>query len=286
MSEIIKQHEIQNKIYFIRGEQVMLDRDLAELYQVETRVLNQAVKRNIERFPEDFMFQLTRDEFDSLKSQIVISNSNRGGVRKMPIAFTEQGVSMLASVLNSKVAIDVSIQIIRTFVSFRKFASENILLFEKVKEIETKVNEHDNKLKQLINTSLPTTEGIFYDGQIFDAYAFVSKLIKSATKSIILIDNYIDESVLLQLSKRRENVKATIFTTKITKQFQLDIEKYNSQYPEIELRIYKKSHDRFLIIDNKEIYHIGASLKDLGKKWFAFSKIKIDIKELINKLNS
>ena len=175
MSRLLKQQEVENNIFLIRDKQVMLDKDLAELYQVETRVLNQAVKRNIERFPSDFMFQLTKEEFENLKSQFVISSSNHGGIRKPPYAFTEQGVSMLSSVLKSKAAIDVSIQIIRIFVSFRKFASENVLLFEKVKEIETKVNEHDNKLEQLINTNLPKTEGIYYDGQIFDAYVFVSK---------------------------------------------------------------------------------------------------------------
>jgi len=281
---IIKTENIENKIYFIRDKQVMLDRDLAKLYQVNTKILNQAVKRNIERFPEDFMFQLTKEEFKNWKSQIVTSNSDKMGLRRPPYTFTEQGVSMLASVLKSKIAIDVSIQIIRIFISFRKFASENVLLFEKVKEIETKVNEHDNKLKQLINTNLPKTEGIYYDGQIFDAYVFVSKLIKTAKKEIILIDNYIDESVLLMFTKRNKKVKAIIYTQKISKQLQLDIEKHNSQYEPIELKQFKKSHDRFLIIDNKELYHIGASLKDLGKKWFAFSKINLNIDELINKI--
>ncbi len=173
---------------------------MSDLYQKETRVLNKAVKRNIERFPNDFMFQLSKNEFDGLKSQFVISNSNRGGVRKLPYVFTEQGASMVASVLSSKIAIDVSIQIIRIFVNFRKFTSENVLLFDKVKKLENKVNEHDNKLKQIINTNLPTNEGIFYNGQIFDAYVFVSKLIKTAKKSIILIDNYINESLMLIFS--------------------------------------------------------------------------------------
>ena len=281
---IIKQTEIQNKILSIRGIQVMLDRDLAKLYQVETKVLNQAVKRNIERFPNDFMFQLTKEEFEILKSQIVTSSSKHGGIRKLPYAFTEQGVSMLASVLKSKIAIDVSIQIVRIFVSFRKFASDNALLFEKVKVIENKVSEHDIKLDQLINTNLPKTEGIYYDGQIFDAYVFVTDLIKTAKKEIILIDNYVDESILLMLTKRNKNVKATIYTQKITKQLKLDIEKHNSQYTAIEIKQFKKSHDRFLIIDNKELYHIGASLKDLGKKWFAFSKINLNIDEFLNKI--
>jgi len=282
---LLDKKEIQNKIYFIRGQQVMLDRDLAKLYQVETKVLNQAVKRNIERFPEDFMFQLSKDEFENWKSQIVTSNNDRMGLRRPPYAFTEQGVSMLASVLKSKIAIEVSIQIIRIFVSFRKFASENALLFDKINLLENKVNDHDKKLELILNTKLPATEGIYYNGQIFDAYVFVSKLIKSAGKSIILIDNYIDESVLLMLSKRNNNVTATIYTKNINKQLQLDIKKYNSQYPTIEIKTYQKAHDRFLIIDNNELYHIGASLKDLGKKWFAFSKIGIDAKELLNKID-
>jgi len=283
MSELIKQHEIQGKIYLIRGKQVMLDRDLAELYQVETRALNQAVKRNINRFPNDFMFQLTNEEVENLKSQFVISSFSHGGLRNSPFVFTEQGVSMLASVLKSKIAVSVSIQIIRIFVSFRKFASENILLFEKIKVLENKVNGHDNKLEQLINANLPKTEGIFYDGQIFDAYAFVSNLIKSANKSILLIDNYIDETVLTLLSKRNKNVEIIIYTSQISKQLKLDLDKFNAQYAEIKAEVYKKSHDRFLIIDNT-VYHIGASLKDLGKKWFAFSKIDIDINEIVNKL--
>jgi len=285
MSELIKQHEIQGKIYLIRGKQVMLDRDLAELYQVETRALNQAVKRNINRFPDDFMFQLTNEEVENLKSQFVISSFSHGGLRNSPFVFTEQGVSMLASVLKSKIAVSVSIQIIRIFVSFRKFTSDNVLLFEKVNKIENKLTEHDKKLEQLINTPFPKNEGIFYDGQIFDAYAFISQLIKSAHQSILLIDNYIDETVLTLLSKRNKNVEIIIYTSQISKQLKLDLDKFNAQYAEIKVEVYKKSHDRFLIID-KAVYHIGASLKDLGKKWFAFSKIDIDIKEIITKLDT
>jgi len=281
---ILTEDEIQNKIYLIRGKQVMLDRDLAKLYQVETKVLNQAVKRNTERFPNDFMFQLSKEEFENLKSQIVTSSLNHGGIRKLPYAFTEQGVSMLASVLKSKIAINVSIQIIRIFVSFRKFANKNVLLFEKINNLETKITEHENKIDLILNTKLPITEGIYFDGQIFDAYVFVTDLIKTTKKEIILIDNYIDESVLLMLTKRNKNVRAIIYTTKISKQLQLDIKKHNTQYPAIAIKQFKKSHDRFLIIDNKTIYHIGASLKDLGKKWFAFSKINIDVNYLLAKL--
>ena len=156
---------------------------------------------------------------------------------------------------------------------------------KRVESIEEKLIDHDKKFDLLLKTNLPKTEGIFYNGQIFDAYIFVSNIIKSANKSIILIDNYIDESVLLLLSKRKKDIDAKIYTAKISKQLQLDIEKHNSQYPKIKIETFKKSHDRFLIIDNKTIYHIGASLKDLGKKWFAFSKINIDVKDILSKLN-
>jgi len=282
---LISENDIKNKIYIFRGVEVMLDRDLATLYLVETKVLNQAVKRNIDRFPEDFMFQLSDIEFENWRSQFVTSKNDKMGLRRAPYVFTEQGVSMLASVLKSKIAIEVSIQIIRTFVNFRKLLSENILVFQKIEQIEHRLSNHDKKIEMILSAEFPTKEGIYYDGQIFDAYSFVSKLVKSAKKSIILIDSYIDETTLLILAKRDQNVKATIFTSKITEQIKLDIEKYNTQYPKIQVKTYKKSHDRFLIIDNKTLYHIGASLKDLGKKWFAFSKINLDIEEILKRLS-
>ncbi len=190
-SKLLIEQEIKTKIYIFREVQVMLDRDLAKLYQVETKVLNQAVKRNIDRFPDDFMFQLSNDEFDHWRSQNVTSKNDKMGLRRAPYAFTEQGVSMLASVLKSEIAVEVSVQIIRTFVSIRKLLSENVLVFQKIEQIEQKIKSHDKKFDLLLKTDLPTNEGIFYDGQIFDAYAFVSKLIKSAKSSIVLIDNYI-----------------------------------------------------------------------------------------------
>jgi len=280
------ENDIKNKIYIFRGVEVMLDRDLARLYQVETKVLNQAVNRNIDRFPEDFMFQLSNNEFDNWRSQFVTSKSDLMGLRRPPYAFTEQGVSMLASVLKSKIAIEVSIQIIRTFVNFRKLFSENVLVFHKIEQIEQRLSNHDKKIEMILSAELPTKEGIYFDGQIFDAYSFISKLIKTAEKSIVLIDNYLDESTLLILAKRNQKVKAIIYTAKITKQLKLDIEKHNSQYPKIIVKTYKRSHDRFLIIDNKTLFHIGASLKDLGKKWFAFSKMGLDINEILQKLNA
>lgn len=268
--------KIQNLIYTIRGLQVMLDSDLAELYDVETKVFNQAVKRNIIRFPDIFRFQLSLDEYDSLKSQIVTSNTSRGGRRYLPYAFTEQGVAMLSSVLRSKTAVKVSIQIMNAFVNMRKLISQNAGIFQRLDKVEYKQLKTDEKFEKLFDAlqskDLEPKQGIFFDGQIFDAYKFVSGLIRKANKSILLIDNYIDETVLDLLTKKKKNVAVTIFTNKITKAMLLDVEKFNSQYPTLELKEFTKAHDRFLIMDNKDVYHFGASLKDLGKKWFAFSK--------------
>ena len=290
MNEIaIIDEYIQNKIYTLRGLSVMLDRDLAELYGVETKVFNQAVKRNSTRFPEDFMFQLTKEEFVNWRSQFVTSNEDKMGLRRAPYAFTEQGVSMLSAILKSSVAVDMSVKIIRTFVTMRKFIASNALLFEKIDTMEKKLLKHDEKFNQLFNAieskEIKPKEGIFYDNQIFDAYVFASDLIKSAKSSIILIDNYIDESVLLLLSKRADGCKALIYTKTITSQLGLDLKKYNAQYPPIEIKEFASAHDRFLIIDECEIYHIGASLKDLGKKWFAFSKFEAGAIEMLGKLN-
>jgi len=286
----ILQTEIENKIFTIRGVQVMLDRDLAELYQVETRVLNQAVKRNIERFPKYYYFQLTNTEFETWKSQIVISKEDQKGLRKTPFAFTEQGVSMLSAVLKSKTAINISIAIIDAFVVMRKFTASNSTLFQRLNNVELKQLESDQKFEQLFKAleskSLAPDKGVFFDGQIFDAYVFIADIIKSAKSSIILIDNYIDETVLTLLSKRNSNVKATIYTKQISSQLQLDLQKHNAQYPPIEIKTFADSHDRFLLIDKTELYHIGASLKDLGKKWFAFSKMDSFVKSILEKVGN
>ena len=290
---------IESIIYTVRGLQVMLDSDLAELFQVETKVLNQSIKRNIDRFPDSFRFQLTTDEFQGLKvrlnqfnldenflrSQIVTSKAERGGRRYLPFAFTEQGVAMLSSVLRSDVAIQTSIQIMQAFVSMRKFLLNNASVFQRLEQVELnqlKSNERIDKIFNALGKSneLPT-QGVFFDGQIFDAYELMSRIIRSAKKEIILIDNYIDESVLIQLSKRSANVEAIIYTKSIPRVLQLDLERHNSQYPPIQIRELHESHDRFLIIDRNELYHIGASLKDLGKKWFAFSKLDIAMLEFV-----
>ena len=283
---IIPFENIKNMILSFRGIQVMIDRDLAELYQVETRVLKQAVKRNIERFPDDFMFELSDEEIDFMVSQNVIPSKKYLGGAK-PYAFTEQGVSMLSSVLKSKVAIDVNIAIFRAFAKMRKFLLANATIFQKFNYIEQKLIQHDKNFEKVFKAieskDIKPKQGVFYDGQIFDAYIFISDLIKLAKISIILIDNYVDETILTLFSKN-QNINVKIFTKNINKQLKLDLERYNSQYKPIKLKRFDKAHDRFLIIDNKEVYHFGASLKDLGKKWFAFSKFDIKAIEILGKL--
>lgn len=276
---------IESLIYIIRDEQVMLDSDLAKLYGVETKVLNQAVKRNIQRFPTDFMFQLTKDE--CLRSQIVTSNGGRGGSRYMPYAFTENGVAMLSSVLRSERAIEVNIRIMRAFTAMRNFIKKHGSLFQRLDRLEMKQLKTDEKVDTILdrlNRYNEIREGIFFNGQIFDAYAFVAKLIRKAKKRIVVIDSYVDDSVLVQLSKRNPRVTVDIYDGQISKQLRQDVEKHNEQYPGVTLHKYTKAHDRFLIID-EEVYHIGHSLKDLGKKLFAFSKMEaMTASELISQL--
>ncbi|MDY0321040.1 MAG: ORF6N domain-containing protein [Arcobacteraceae bacterium] len=287
MNEItIINDTISNKIYTIRGLQVMLDRDLAELYGVKPIRLREQVKRNIERFPIDFMFQLSENEVNLMVSQNAIpSKQHLGG--SLPFVFTEQGVATLSSVLTSKIAVDIHINIMRAFVNMRKFISNNALVFQRLDLLEQKQFQTDTKIEQILNALEDKTtkpkQGIFYDGQIYDAYVFVNDLLKNTKSDIVLIDNYIDDTVFTLLSKY-QNLNIKIYTQTITKQLHLDYQKYKSQYQNIELVEFKKSHDRFLILDNKEIYHIGASLKDLGKKWFAFSKFEIGSLEILQRL--
>ena len=280
---------IKNKIYTIREQQVMFDGDLAQLYNVETKILNQAVKRNIERFPVEFMFQLTEEELNNLRSQIVTSSLKHGGRRYLPYVFTEQGVAMLSAVLRSKIAIKVSIQIINAFVEMRKIIANTNLFDQRLNKIERKQIETDKKFEIVFNAienkSLKPKQGIFFDGQVFDAYVFVSDLIKSATKSIILIDNYIDETVLQLFTKRKKNIAVTIYTKNISKILKQDLKKYNTQYASIKIKKFIQAHDRFLIIDENILYHFGASLKDLGNKWFAFSILNKQTLNILNNLN-
>ncbi len=307
---------IKNKIYTIRNKQVMLDSDLAYLYVVSTKVLNQAVKRNICRFPEEFMFQLTEGELENLKlqtdtlksnslrfqngilkdslelieaslrSQNVTLEKGRGKHKKyLPYAFTEQGVAMLSGILRSDIAVSVSIQIINDFVVMKNYRSNNFQIFNRLDRVEIRQLEYDmnfNKIFDALENHKPE-QGIFFDGQIFDAHKFISDLISSANESIILIDNYVDYNTLTLFTERNEKVIVDIYTKKITRKLKLDLNKLNKQYSQINVKEFDKSHDRFLIID-KVVYHFGASLKDLGKKWFAFSKLDLDCLDLLKNI--
>ena len=273
--------KIANKIVVLRDVQVMIDRDIAELYEIDTKALKQAVKRNIERFPDSFCFELDKDEFENWRSQFVTSKSDRQGLRYAPYAFTEQGVAMLSAVLRSEKAIKVSIEIMNAFVLMRHYLRNNLALVNRLTAVENKV---DSKFKTIdenfskIFTALDSSpkkakEGVFFKGQIFDAYAFFQDLIKTAKKEIVLIDGYVDLSVLERFKAKQKNVLVKIYTDPRAELRQIDIDKFNEQYPTLDVARTKKMHDRFMIIDNKELYHIGASLKDLGKACFAFEKM-------------
>ena len=273
MTTDIQPFNIENKILLIRNEQVMIDRDLAVLYGIETKRLNEAVKRNIERFPADFMFALRPSEKDEL-----VANCDRFAVLKhsstMPNAFTEQGVAMLSSVLKSKTAVEINIQIMRAFIAMRRFLRSNAEIFAELKHLRQQQINSDKRIDELFSKmekyAIDDMQGIFFQGQIFDAYAKFEQFIQSANKEIILIDNYVDLSVLQRLAKKQKKVNVVIYTDKKTKLTQQDIQKFNAQYPNLTLKYTNKMHDRFMIIDGKTLYHIGASLKDLGKKCFAF----------------
>ena len=286
----ISTKEIRNLIYSIRGRQVMLDSDLASLYQVETKNLNKAVKRNIERFPVSFCFQLTEEEVENLRFQIGTSSLSYGGRRYLPYVFTEQGVAMASAILRSDIAVKVSVEIMEAFVEMRKMLISNASLFHRLDNIELKQLQADQKFEEIFKAlesdKLHAEKGIFYNGQVFDAYTFVSDIIRSAKSSITLLDNYVDDTVLTLLGKRNTNVTATIYTKSISNQLRLDLQRYNSQYPSIEVEIFSDAHDRFLIIDSTELYHIGASLKDLGKKWFAFSRMDIEVGRMLQNLHN
>jgi hypothetical protein len=274
---IISQNQLEHRIFTFRAVHVMIDRDLAEMYHVETKVLNQAVKRNIERFPELFRFQLTDHE-----KNVLVTNCDRFESLKHatsnPFAFTEQGVAMLSAVLRSDIAVKVSIQIINTFIEMRKIIVGHSGLLQRMEGVERKLLENDQKFEQVFKAlesknEIPT-QGVFFDGQIFDAYELASRIIRSAKKSIVLIDNYIDENTLTHLAKKEKAVAVLLLTKTNSKQLTLDLQKANEQYGNFTAKAFTQSHDRFLIIDGKDVYHLGASLKDLGRKWFAFSKLE------------
>ena len=311
--------QIESLILTIRGKQVILDRDLARLYGVETGRLNEQVKRNIERFPEDFMFQLTKEEFEDWKSQFAISNGDSSrsqfatlddeekwksqfaisnsikmGARKLPYAFTENGIAMLSSVLRSPMAIATNIHIMRAFNAMRHFIGSHAQVFQRIEVLErtqlslVAFKEETNRnfeevFRRLDDNSEKPEKGIFYDGQIFDAYSFINERIREAKKRIVLIDNYVDDSVLTMLDKRNKGVDAVVYTKNISRQLSLDFEKHNAQYAPIEVKQFDRAHDRFLCIDDT-VYLIGASLKDLGKKWFGFVKLEQPTDELLSKM--
>lgn len=280
LSEIIVSDKtIQKLIFVVREQQVMMDSDLAALYQVETKVFNQAVKRNIARFPNAFRFQLTNEEYEGLRSQIVTSNG-RGGRRYLPYVFTEQGIAMLSAVLNSDIAIQVSIQIMTAFVEMRRFLVNNTVLFEKISEVnwrqqeyEKKTDERFEKVFDYIAENNEVKQKIFFDGQIYDAFSLLVELVGKAENSIILIDNYVDVDTLNILAKKKRNVNVCIYTVKQTKLTAADVKYFNMQYPKLEVKYTGVFHDRFLLLDGSCIYHIGASLKDAGKKCFAINRM-------------
>ena len=326
--------QIESLILSIRGKQVILDRDLARLYGVETKRLNEQVRRNKERFPEDFMFQLTKEEAefsrsqnatlkgeythltsqfatsseDFLRSQIATIETEDDFLRSqnatidmrgrhlkyLPYAFTENGIAMLSSVLRSPMAIATNIHIMRAFNAMRHFIGSQAQVFQRLEVVErnqlaltTQVVENNKKLEEVFrrldDRSENPEKGIFYDGQIFDAYTFINERIREAKKRIVLIDNYVDDSVLTMLDKRNKGVEAVVYTKNISRQLSLDFEKHNAQYSPIEVKQFDRAHDRFLCIDDT-VYLIGASLKDLGKKWFGFVKLEQPTDELLNKM--
>ena len=283
---------IKNLIYTIRGKQVMLDSDVAMLYGYETKNLNKAMKRNFERFPQDFCFQLTEKEFEILRFQFGTLNRkvNNGSVTRkyLPYVYTEQGISMLSGILKNELAIKVSINIMRAFVKMRNFLNNNANLFNRLTCVEYKLLEHNKKFDIVFNElqkdkSKEFKHQIFFDGQIYDAYSLIIDIIKSANKKILIIDNYIDDSIFKMLSKKNENVKAVLLTSQKCNLTALDIKNFNKQYPIIKICRTNKFHDRFILIDNNTLYHCGASLKDAGKKCFAINKIE-DI-DVINKID-
>jgi len=292
---------IESLIHVIRGQQVMLDSDLAMLYVVETKALNQAVKRNINRFPEDFMFQLTKDEADRLRSQIVtlneeevflrsqfVTSNGRGGNRYLPFAFTRNGIAMLSSVLRSEIAVEVNIRIMRAFTMIPQFVNHNAQIIERIFNIEQHQQETDKTIKVILDKIEDVSpkllpEQVFPTGCVWDAWTYISDLVRSARQRIALIDNYVDDRVLSMFTKRADGVSATIHT-RYNEQFLTDLKKHNTQYPEIEfIQLPQRNHDRFLIIDDK-VYLLGASLKDMGVGLCAVTEMTIAPETILNLL--
>ena len=287
-SELVKLEEgIGERIFTVRGFQVMLDRDLAELYGVKPFRLREQVKRNQKRFPDDFVFRLNKNEISYMVSQNAIpSKQSLGGSN--PYVFTEQGVAALSSILTSDVAIDISIRIMRAFVAMRKFIQTNGQLFQRLDRVEVKLLENDQKFEKVFDAleskdRIPD-QGIFFEGQVFDAYNFVSDLFRKAEKSIVIVDNYVDDTVLFHLTKIKKSVQVKIVTKSVSDQFKLDLNKFKDQYFTIEVKVSKVIHDRFIILDGELLYHLGASLKDLGRKLFGFTKMDKSGLRLLEKI--
>ena len=286
---------IESLIRIVRGQQVMLDSDLAMLYGVETKRLNEQVKRNLNRFPEDFMFQLTKEEANHSRSQIVILNNDelssrsqiatlntqRGqNIKYLPYAFTRNGIAMLSSVLRSDTAVEVNIRIMRAFTMIPQLVNHNTQIIERIFNIEQHQQETDKTIKVILdriedfNPKL-LSEQVFPSGCVWDAWTYISDLVRSAQQRIVLIDNYVDDRVLSMFTKRADGVSATIHT-RHNEQFLTDLKKHNAQYPEIEfIQLPHRNHDRFLIIDDK-VYLLGASLKDMGMGLCAVTEMSIE----------
>lgn len=289
---IKSEDEIRAMIYIVRNQQVMLDSDLAELYQVETKRLNERVKRNQNRFPENFCFQLTREEYEHLRSQSATSREY-GGRRYLPYVFTESGIAMLSAVLNSDVAVEVSVRIMNSFVEMRRFIANNAALFERISSVELKQLEYQkqtdekfDKVFEYIDDHAESEQKIFFDGQIYDAFELLISLVQKATKKIILIDGYVDTGTLNILAKKNTGVDVTIYTFSNTRLSQKDITTFNAQYPNLTVKHMTAFHDRFLILDDTVGYHVGASLKDAGKKCFGITQIQDEqtIQDILNRL--
>ena len=291
----ISNEEIKNLIYTIRGKQVMLDSDVAMLYHYQTKRINETVNRNKERFPENFCFQLTEEEVKNLKKQSTIlnlgqennwsqiatssknENSKHRGRKYIPYVFTEQGIAMLSGLLKNNIAVQVSINIMNAFVEMRKFLMLNGQVFERLTNMEYKLLDHDKKFDIIFNQlqhEESIKQRIFFQGQIYDAYSLIVDIIKKANKKILIIDNYVDDSILKMLTKKKNNVEVVILTSNKSNIQDIDIQKFNKEYPILKIAKTNKFHDRFIVLDSEEMYHLGASIKDVGKKCFGINKIE------------
>lgn len=287
MNGIINNIDVKNMIYMVRGKYVILDRDIALLYKSETRVVNQKVKRNISRFPEEFYFQMTDEEFINWKSQIVISDNDKVGLRRPPYVFTEQGVAMLSAIINTQTAINISIQIMSAFVEMKKYISTNLI---EQKYINNQVLKNTEDIKTLQNffakfEEKKVTNEIYFEGQIYDAYSKIVDILKEAKEELIIIDGYADKTVLDMI--KEVSVKTTLVVKNKTLLKKLDIEKYNQQYNNLQILKNDSFHDRYIILDRNVVYHCGASLNFAGSKTFSINKLEDEmiIELLLNKIN-